>query len=329
MRILGLAGLVAGLLVAGCGHDAAIDASVGVPVALRLGVAPRAPGDPAVGAPDTLRLDLRGAGGELLVHPTLRELGQDDPDFHVALFAPVGKGRSLAVMMRGVRNVLPAPPAPGIAADPYPERGILYYQKITGLDLRPGVIPHLEAEVHLFVPRFGPVEYLPAGGYRIHWNAIGGADRYRLTRISPRGVASDTTVFDTTYVGHVFRTRFLVRAVEFSTFTSPASDGLRVDSPVPLPPEAPTLLSANVLAPDRVELNWVDNADDEQGTLIEQLKGSQWGEIGRVDADQVRFELSGLTPGVSVTFRVAAFNAVGRSAPSNPATATPLPPPGR
>ena len=39
--------------------------------------------------------------------------------------------------------------------------------------------------------------------------SIGGADRYRLTRVSPRGVASDTTVFDTTYVGHVFRTRYL------------------------------------------------------------------------------------------------------------------------
>lgn len=327
-RFFGPACLAAGLLVAGCGHDAPAGAPARVAVALQLGVAPRAPGDPAVGAPDTLRVDLRGAGGELLVHPTLQELGADDPDFHLSVSAPVGRDRSIAVMLRGVRNVLPAPAAPGVAADPYPERGILYYEKITGLDLRPGLIPHLQADVHLFVPRFGPVEHLPAGGYRIHWNAIAGADRYRLTRISPRGEQSDTTVFDTTYVGHVYRTRYLVRAVEFSAFTSPAGDGLRVDSPVPLPPDAPSLLSANVLGPSRVQLEWVDNAFDEQGTIVEQLKGTQWGEIGRASADATQFVVDNLTPGDSVTIRVRAYNAAGNSAPSNPATATPQPPPG-
>ena len=74
----------------------------------------------------------------------------------------------------------------------------------------------------------------------------------------------------------------------------------------------------------RNALAWVDNATNEDGALIERAfdPAGPWAEIARVGLDVIAYVDTGVTVGTFYCYRVAAFNAVGRSADSNVACRT-------
>ncbi|MCV9387411.1 carbohydrate-binding protein [Reichenbachiella ulvae] len=64
---------------------------------------------------------------------------------------------------------------------------------------------------------------------------------------------------------------------------------------------------------DRVEIGWVDNADNESGFIIERKIGETFEVVGLVDADVNSFVETGLTAETSYTFRLLSYNSLGES----------------
>jgi len=91
----------------------------------------------------------------------------------------------------------------------------------------------------------------------------------------------------------------------------------------PQPPAAPTALTATVVDGTHADLAWTDNADDETGFVLERsLDGVTFAEVATPTADATGFADSGLLPGTTYHYRVAAENAAGLSAWSNVAQVT-------
>lgn len=91
--------------------------------------------------------------------------------------------------------------------------------------------------------------------------------------------------------------------------------------PAPTAPAAPSGLSAT-LAGGQVNLSWVDGSDNESGFRIERRAGASgaFASLGTVAAGVTAFVDSAVSPGVSYTYRVIAFNTVGESPASNEAS---------
>lgn len=95
---------------------------------------------------------------------------------------------------------------------------------------------------------------------------------------------------------------------------------------VPKTPKAPTDLSAKAVSRTRIDLAWVDNADNEDGFAIERSRdGTTWREIKRVRANVTKFVNRYLRRNTLYYYRVRAFNAQGYSDYSNVASARTLP----
>ena len=80
---------------------------------------------------------------------------------------------------------------------------------------------------------------------------------------------------------------------------------------VPLPP---TNLVGTLSPSTTINLSWIDNSTNETGFKIERkTSGGDYALIGTTDADKTTFADSGLSLGVTYTYRVYAYNAVGKS----------------
>ncbi|MDE2976943.1 MAG: fibronectin type III domain-containing protein, partial [Acidobacteriota bacterium] len=85
------------------------------------------------------------------------------------------------------------------------------------------------------------------------------------------------------------------------------------------PPAAPTELEASRASGTMANLEWVDNARDETGFLVEERRGANpWYPIGRVA--NPRASIGGIVPLAVRDWRVRAYNDNGVSAPSNAVT---------
>ena len=83
-------------------------------------------------------------------------------------------------------------------------------------------------------------------------------------------------------------------------------------------PTAPGSLNGRHTGPTSVRLSWADRSDDETGFEVEvRPSGSGWGTHSNHPANTTTADITGLTPGGRYDFRVRAFNASGRSRPSN------------
>jgi hypothetical protein len=99
----------------------------------------------------------------------------------------------------------------------------------------------------------------------------------------------------------------------------PASD----PPPAPAPPPSPERLTAVLLGPRRVELRWVDRAQNETAFQVEARRGAgAFALVRTLPPDANRAVLRDLKPGSRYAFRVRAINAAGASAYSNRAVLT-------
>jgi hypothetical protein len=90
-------------------------------------------------------------------------------------------------------------------------------------------------------------------------------------------------------------------------------------------PATPSSLSASADSSSQINLTWIDNADNEDGFVIERsLDGSSFGQIDSVGLNTQSYSDSGLTPEQTFYYRVAAFNNIGDSGYTNTAQATTL-----
>jgi Domain of unknown function (DUF1929)/Fibronectin type III domain len=98
---------------------------------------------------------------------------------------------------------------------------------------------------------------------------------------------------------------------------------------VPLPPAAPTNLSASAASSSQINLSWTDNASSESGFRIERsLDGTSFTEIATVGANVTTYANTGLSASTQYWYRVRAYNGAGPSGYSNSANATTQAPPG-
>ena len=84
---------------------------------------------------------------------------------------------------------------------------------------------------------------------------------------------------------------------------------------------APSNINAIPFAPDRINLTWHDNSDNETGFIIERSSGGDFIEITRTSEDVTSHIDSEVTPGITYYYRLRSYNGAGDSDYSNVASA--------
>lgn len=93
----------------------------------------------------------------------------------------------------------------------------------------------------------------------------------------------------------------------------------------PIPPSAPSNLSATGVSTNQVNLYWRDNSYNETGFIIQRsINNLNWNQIATTSKDINFYNDSNLFPNTSYFFRVQAYNSRGNSLFSNIAKATTL-----
>ncbi|MCK4788940.1 MAG: S8 family serine peptidase [Desulfobacteraceae bacterium] len=94
-----------------------------------------------------------------------------------------------------------------------------------------------------------------------------------------------------------------------------AYSALSAGGPPPLPPDAPSGLTANVPECNQIDLTWLDNSDNEDGFEIERgLDGVDFAHIGTVGAGATSYSDTTVAENTTYYYRVRAYNTGGDSA---------------
>jgi hypothetical protein len=103
------------------------------------------------------------------------------------------------------------------------------------------------------------------------------------------------------------------------TVEEPGGEEGEEEEQIGIPPNNPSALGVDDVAEQacecRASLVWTDNADDEDGFVIESQELGRLAEIGEADVES--FRLEGLPCGAQLTIRVRAYNEFGLSDASN------------
>lgn len=90
-----------------------------------------------------------------------------------------------------------------------------------------------------------------------------------------------------------------------------------------LPPEAPANLTVTATGPWATKLTWTDQGDNETGFRVERKEGAgAFSTLGEVSETKTSYSDTGLSPSMTYTYRVFAFNTGGDSPSSDEASAT-------
>jgi large repetitive protein len=93
------------------------------------------------------------------------------------------------------------------------------------------------------------------------------------------------------------------------------------------PPSAPTSLTATAASTTRINLSWVDAANNETGFYLQRKTGASgtWATIATLGQNVISYQDStGLTAATAYYYRISSYNSSGESAASNEANATTL-----
>ncbi len=92
---------------------------------------------------------------------------------------------------------------------------------------------------------------------------------------------------------------------------------------LPLPPSAPSGISATVISATRINVAWIDNASNETGFRLERATGSgAFALIATLGANAISYADTNLSPVTRYSYRVRAYNSGGNSAYSPTVSAT-------
>lgn len=165
----------------------------------------------------------------------------------------------------------------------------------------------------------------------LRWNDVAGEASYRVER-STNGTtwaavgttgANATTYADT---GLAANTTYIYRviAVNSGGSSAPSNQASARTQAAPARPAAPTGLTATP-GTLRVNLAWTDNATNEDGFRVERStnNGKTWSTLATVGSNVTTHTDTGVNAKKTYVYRVVAFNAVGTSAYSNTASASP------
>jgi hypothetical protein len=133
-----------------------------------------------------------------------------------------------------------------------------------------------------------------------------------VTSFANTGLAASTS--------YSYRVR-AYNAVGDSDYTNTAS---AVTTSAPVPPTAPTNLTAAAVSSSQINLAWSDNSADETGFKIERCSGAgctDFAQVATVGQNATSYSNTGLTASTSYSYRVRAYNVAGDSAYTNPASA--------
>jgi hypothetical protein len=92
----------------------------------------------------------------------------------------------------------------------------------------------------------------------------------------------------------------------------------------PIPPAAPSGLSASPLSDSQINLSWADNSDSEEGFKLERKLGpaGTYTLLATLGPNATIYADLGLAAETSASYRIKSFDAHGESAVSNDATGT-------
>jgi len=143
--------------------------------------------------------------------------------------------------------------------------------------------------------------------------------------------ANVTAYSNTTGLAGATRYWYRVRANNAvgNSLYSNVVDATTLPTPVPA---APSALIATIVSGVRIDLDWTDNATDEQGFRVERAPdvggvAGDYVQIAALGANVRSYNNTGLENGTRYWYRVYAFNAVGPSGFSNEISALTLSPP--
>ncbi|RJQ49682.1 MAG: DUF2341 domain-containing protein [Nitrospiraceae bacterium] len=94
----------------------------------------------------------------------------------------------------------------------------------------------------------------------------------------------------------------------------------------PVPPTAPSLLSATAISSSQINLSWTDNSNTESGYKIERKigTGGTYTQVVDIGKDVIMYFDTGLTKGTTYYYKIRAYNSFGDSDNSNDTYATTL-----
>jgi len=104
---------------------------------------------------------------------------------------------------------------------------------------------------------------------------------------------------------------------------SESSNEITITTTEEMPPSAPSDLAGIAVAYNKIDLNWQDNSDDEEGFYVYTKTTGDYYEVADLPANTVHFAHSGLEPLEKYIYYVQAYNEFG-AADSNIAEATTL-----
>lgn len=135
--------------------------------------------------------------------------------------------------------------------------------------------------------------------------------------------------FETLGIANAAAGTWRLRVESFSgtgTYLATVFSGASGVTPPPPPvatPDAPTALVGTALTKASTRLSWTDNSANETGFRIERCTGprcTSFTEVGTVAVNTTTWTDTGLLPGTSYRYRVAAYNTAGSSGYSNTVT---------
>jgi len=129
-----------------------------------------------------------------------------------------------------------------------------------------------------------------------------------------RSLIDTTSTTTTAYLYRVVAQNTVGYGNEFPTMTVQS-----VSAPAGVnQPAAPSTLAATLQAGPQVRLTWKDNASNETGFVVERsVNGGAYSVLATLGSNTTSYINTGVLPGETYTYRVAAFNIAGQSAYSN------------
>jgi len=136
-----------------------------------------------------------------------------------------------------------------------------------------------------------------------------------------KALANVTTYTDSSAVAG---TTYSYKVVAYNAAGKTASNTITVGSTVVgTTPNAPSQLTAINITVSSITLTWRDNANNEQGFVIERsMNGRTWTKIATTTANVRTYIDNGLTRNTTYWYRVQAFNQVGASTYAGPISVT-------